>query len=132
MMLSHEKHLLKASLTPSVRQRFAFTAQQKAAINIDNATVPSDDHGGPYAVQRANVYTAPDGTTAISLQSRPEDRWYAVYKAVGFTGIARSSDRFRHYVMNGVSDARGKKAHSREEAKLLWLTEFYKGETRTL
>jgi hypothetical protein len=127
-MSSAEKDAIKACLTPA--QCSGLTPAQKATLNVDNTLVPIEgDKDAPYAEQTFETFTnSKTGQSAIALKSRPEDRWYAIYKAYGFTGVVCGWDLYRKYVAQGGSHASSEKADSCEDAEYKWLLVLHKND----
>jgi hypothetical protein len=125
LLSAHEKYLVKCDLTPAHRAKL--TPGQQAALNANDQLIamleteeePEDE------VPTAEMFTGPNGEVAMHIKTAPQLRWYAVYKAHGFTGIVRGKDLFEQYVSNGGSNAKGKRARSKEDAEFLWLCQFY-------
>jgi hypothetical protein len=132
MLSPHEKYLVKRDLT--AEQRSKLTSRQKATLNLDDTLIPvlEPEDEEEYETPTAEMFTGPSGEVALHIKTRPENRWYAVYKAHGFTGICRGKELFDRYVSHGGSNALGKRGRSREDAEFLWLSQFYSHGTADL
>jgi hypothetical protein len=130
-MSPQDKNILRASLT--LAHRAKLSPERKAAVNIDCVMPIVQDSGTPYGEETVQRFRSEDGTQEFAIVNRrQEDRWYAVFKGRGFTGVVRGKEKYDEYVTSGVSGANGKKARNRAEAEFNWLVMYYKGQTGPL